>query len=122
MANSLRLILCALLAMPGWTEPARAQPAERPQQLHITIVESEGAINNIRQRTARESIVRVEDENHKPVAGATVLFLTPDSGPGGVFQGTRSLTVMTDPQGRAVARGFRPNRATGKFQIKVTAS
>ncbi|HWB95913.1 MAG TPA: hypothetical protein VG672_04405 [Bryobacteraceae bacterium] len=102
--------------------PAWAQNAEAPHQLNLVIVESEGAINNIRQRTSREAIIQVEDENHKPVAGAAVTFLLPTDGPGGTFNGSRSLTVMTDSQGRAVARGFQPNNAVGKFQIQVKAS
>jgi len=87
------------------------------------IVEGEGAINNIRQRTAREPIVQVEDENRRPVAGAAVLFLLPDSGPGGTFaDGSRSLSVVTDSQGRAAAKGLRPGNVSGKFQIQVQAS
>lgn len=62
------VFLAALLASPA----AFAQ-----QALNLVIVEGEGAINNIRQRTARDPIVRVEDENHKPVAGAAVVFLLP---------------------------------------------
>ncbi len=96
---------------------------QAPMKLKIVIVEGEGAINNIRQRTAREPIVQVEDENDRPVAGATVLFLLPESGPGGTFpNGARSLTVMTDSNGRAVAKGLRPNNEAGKFQIQVEAS
>jgi hypothetical protein len=92
-------------------------------KLNIVIVEGDEAINNIRQRTAREPIVQVYDENHRPVAGAAVLFLTPQHGPSSVFaDGTHSLTVTTDQNGRAVARGLRPNRATGKYQIQVKAS
>jgi hypothetical protein len=89
--------------------------------LNIVIVESEGAINNVRQRTTREAIVQVEDQNHKPVAGAAVVFLLPDSGPGGTFAGAKSVTVVTDNQGRAIAR-LQPNRVTGKFQVRVSAS
>jgi len=97
------------------------QPAN--PKLNIVIVEGDEAINNIRQRTAREPIVQVEDENHRPVAGAAVIFLTPQHGPSAVFaDGTHSLTVTTDQNGRAVARGLRPNRATGKYQIQVKAS
>jgi len=91
--------------------------------LNLVIVEGEGAINNIRQRTAREPIVQVEDENHKPVAGAAVVFLLPNQGASGVFaNGARSLTVMTDNQGRAVAHGFHPNGVQGQVQMKVSAS
>lgn len=91
--------------------------------LNIVIVEGEGAINNIKQRTAREPIVRVEDENHKPVAGAAVIFALSNQGAGGSFGGgANSLSVVTDSQGRAVARGFHPNHVQGQYQIHVTAS
>src|SRR5690349_7663258 len=91
--------------------------------LNFVIVEGDGAINNIRQRTAREPIVQVEDENHKPVAGAAVVFLLPNQGASGAFaNGARSLTVMTDNQGRAIAHGFHPNGVQGQVQIKVSAS
>src|SRR5690242_19189293 len=100
-------------------------PASAQDQggLNLVIVEGEGAINNIRQRTAREPIVQVEDENHKPIAGAAVVFLLPDQGASGVFaNGARTLTVSTDAQGRAVAHGFHPNGVSGKLQMRVTAS
>ena len=115
------LSLSFLLAVP---DVARAAPqASAPAKLNIVIVEGEGAINNIRQRTAREPIVQVEDENHRPVAGAAVLFLLPENGPGGTFaNGSRSLSVTTDSQGRAVAKGLRVNDAKGKYQIQVEAS
>ena len=91
--------------------------------LNLVIVEGQGAINNIRQRTAREPIVQVEDENHKPIAGAAVVFLLPDQGASGVFaNGSHMLTVTTDSQGRAVAHGFRPNGVQGKLQMRVSAS
>ena len=113
--------LSCLLVLQMYTVPAVAQ--EGGGQLNIVIVEGEGAINNIRQRTAREPIVQVEDENHKPIAGAAVVFLLPDQGASGVFaNGSHTLTVMTDSQGRAVARGFRPNNVQGKFQMRITAS
>ena len=91
--------------------------------LNIVVVEGEGAINNIRQRTAREPIVEVQDENHRPVAGAAVVFSLPTQGAGGQFAGgAHSLTVITDAQGRAVARGLQPNGIKGQFQIHVNAS
>jgi len=87
------------------------------------IVDGDGAINNIRQRTAREPIVQVEDQNHKPVAGAVVVFLLPDHGASGVFaNGSHTLTVVSDAQGRAVAKGLKPNNVQGQMQMHVTAS
>lgn len=104
--------------------PLPAQQAPAPGlKLNIVIVEGEGAVENIRQRVSREPIVQVEDENHKPIAGAAVTFLLPNQGASGVFpNGSRSLTVLTDSQGRAVARGIRTNGVSGKMQIHVTAS
>jgi hypothetical protein len=92
-------------------------------KLNLVVVEGEGAINNIRQRTAREPIVQVEDQNHKPVAGAAVVFALPSQGASGTFAGgEHSITVISDSQGRAVARGFKPNQIQGQYQIHVNAS
>lgn len=92
-------------------------------QIKIIIMEGEAAINNIRQRTSREPIVQIEDENHKPVAGALVVFTLPDSGAGGAFpNGSKSMMVYTNKKGQAVARGYVANQVAGLFQIKVAAS
>jgi hypothetical protein len=115
------VLLCILLAVPPQT--ARADQAEPPTQLNIVIVEGEGAINNLRQRVVREPIVRVEDQNHKPVAGALVSFLLPGNGAGGTFaNGSNLLTVTTDANGQAVAHGIKANNFSGQYQIRVTAS
>jgi hypothetical protein len=91
--------------------------------LNLVVIEGEGATNNIRQRTAREPVVQVQDENHKPVAGAIVVFTLPSNGAGGVFaNGAKTLTMVSDNQGQAVARGFQPNGLKGQFKIHVNAS
>ena len=65
----------------------------------------------------------MEDENHKPVAGAAVVFTLPNQGATGVFSnGSHTLTLTTDSQGRAVARGIRLNRVSGRMEMRVTAS
>ena len=118
----LSLGLALLLVVPNvvYSSPLQAPGAAK---LNLVIIEGEGAINNVRQRTAREPIVQVEDENHRPIAGASVVFLLPDSGPSGVFSnGARTLQVMTDSKGRAIAKGLRLNDVSGKFQIRVEAS
>jgi hypothetical protein len=113
-------VLAILISIPA-TSVVDAQ--DIAPKLNIVIVEGDGAINNIRQRTAREPIIQVEDENHKPVAGAAVIFTLPGQGAGGTFAGnTQSLSVVTDSQGRAVAHGFHPNNVQGQYQIHVTAS
>jgi hypothetical protein len=115
-ASAVSLLLINLLTAPVWAQ-------DQQPKLEIVIVEGEGAINNVKERVNREPIVQVEDENHKPVAGAAVVFFLPNQGPGGTFaDGTRSLTVTTDSQGRAVARGIRYNKVSGQMQIRVTAT
>ena len=103
---------------------AVSMPAQEPAaSLSITILEGDNAIVNTRQRLSREAIVQVEDENHKPVAGAAVTFFAPNSGPSAVFSnGSNNITILTDNQGRAVVRGIKPNNVAGKAEIKVTAT
>jgi hypothetical protein len=109
------LLLLNYAGLPVW--------GQNPTSLQIVIVEGDGAINNVKQRVNREPIVQVEDENHKPVAGAAIIFFLPNDGPGGVFaNGTTSLTTTTNAQGQAVARGIRFNNQAGSMQIRVAAS
>lgn len=123
-SRNARALRCssAVLAVASLIVPQAAAQAPAAG-LQITILDGDDAMNNIRQRTAREPIVQVEDENHKPVAGAAVIFLLPNDGAGGAFAGgARTLTTVTDSKGQAVARGLRPNHTAGKFQIRVQAS
>lgn len=119
--SSFIIFLCGMLSM-GEMPPAPGQEQPAPK-LNIVIVDGEGAINNIRQRTAREPIVQVEDENHRPIAGAAVVFTLPSNGAGGVFaDGSQTFTTVTDAQGRAVASGLKPNQIAGRVEIRVNAS
>lgn len=121
ISRTLAVLLAWLIATPL---PAQT-PAQvtAPTQINILILEGEGAINNVRQRVAREAMVQVEDENHKPVAAAAVTFFLPGDGASGVFSnGSRSITVLTDEQGKAAVRGIRLNKVQGKMQIRVQAS
>lgn len=119
----LTLSLAILMGLPPGIAPAAGQAQPVPTKLNILIVEGEGAINNVRQRTAREPIIQVEDENRRPVAGVAILFMLPDSGPSGVFEGGgRTMATKTDSAGRAVAKGLRVNQVQGKFQIQVQAT
>jgi len=44
------------------------------------------------------------------------------SGASGDFAGAKTLSVVTDKNGQATARGLRTNQIPGKLQIYVTAS
>jgi len=113
--------LCCLLVLLACPRAGAQEAAAATPKLVITILDGEGALNDIRARTAREPIVEVQDENHKPVAGAAVLFSLPSSGPGGAFaNGAETLSTLTDEAGHAAATGLRPNGVQGSYDIHVT--
>jgi hypothetical protein len=122
--------ICALLAASLLVlepcAPLHAQAvAAPPRGLQIMILDGEGTLNNIQQRTAREPIVQVQDENHKPVAGALILFAihSGDGGAGGAFaNGATSLSVTTGADGTAKATGLLANSTKGSWQVSVNAS
>lgn len=119
-ASSVAACCVLLSSLAPW---AHAQAPGPGPQLVITILDGEGALNDIHQRTAREPIVQVEDENHRPIAGAAVLFTLPDAGPSGSFAGgAQTFSTVTDSTGRAVARGLRPNNVSGNYSIQVRAN
>ena len=62
--------VCLFLTLVAEFPAFAYQETAQIQKLNIEIVEGEGAVNNIRQRMAREPMVQVTDENRKPVAGA----------------------------------------------------
>jgi hypothetical protein len=97
--------------------------AAQDNQLHIVVLEGEGAINNVRATRAKEPVVRVEDARNQGVPGAAVTFMLPANGAGATFgDGGSSLTLTTDDRGEAVARGLHANRIPGTFQIRINTS
>jgi hypothetical protein len=114
------LVIVLVLLLSG--QPALEAQAPPPLKLQITILEGEGALNNIKQQTAREPIVQVQDENHRPVAGALIIFTLPGSGPSGTFAGGSTVfDGVTDANGQVTATGLTPNKIAGRFQIQVDA-
>ena len=124
MSTRLDVCRCAALCIAiAIGAPSTFGQGAPPDDLKITILDGDNAVNSIRLRSAREPIVQVEDENHKRIPGAVVVFTLPSSGPGGTFlNGASTLTVTTDQQGRAMARGFHPNGVSGNFDIRINAS
>jgi hypothetical protein len=123
----LSVCLAAALGLPapGWGQQVsgpKSNLAQSSGDLKITVVQGEGAVNDVRAKTATAPIVEVRDSSDKPVVGAEVVFQLPAAGPGGVFNGwMRTQTARSDEQGRAAADGFAPNDQEGRFNIKVTA-
>jgi hypothetical protein len=91
--------------------------------LRISVVAGEGASQVINQKGRVDPVVQVQDANGKAIEGAEVAFTLPNQGPSGVFEnGSKTLTVTTDAEGRATGRGLVLNRLKGDFDIQVTAS
>lgn len=128
--STLAFALAAALVWGPGAQPLPAQIAGTtsqigPKSLHIDILEGEGASNNIRQRDAREPVIQVTDENHKPVAGAAVVFLIHGGGNGGsaTFAGQASTySTTTGADGIAHAPGLQVGQAPGSFTISVSAT
>jgi hypothetical protein len=120
-----RSLSTALVCLLFWqTCGAMSQAQAGPQsKLRVVILEGNEAVNDIGAGTAVQPVVRIEDENGQPLAGAMVVFTVPETGAGGVFaDGSKSLIVHTDLKGLAAARGLQPNKIEGPFQIRVDAS
>jgi len=119
-------LIALLSGLPAAAQVSQAASAESaPRSLHIVILDGENALNNIRERTAREPIIQVEDENHKPVSGAAVLFLihSGDNGAGATFaNGATSFSTKTGPDGKAQAQGLQTSQTPGSFTIAVTVT
>jgi hypothetical protein len=117
----LPLGLSLAISLNGLVPAALAQNI--PAGISIVVVEGEGITSGIRQRVARDPVVKVEDDDRQPVGGAAVVFVLPVSGTSGEFtDGSKTLTVVTDKNGLAAARGLRTNQVPGELQIYVTAS
>jgi hypothetical protein len=120
---ALCLYLSALGILTGW-QPAVAQEAKpvTSADLKIVVLEGEDGVNFIKKKTAVRPVVEVRDRNDAPVAGASVVFLLPQYGPGGTFaSGGKMMTVVTDSAGRATAGAMQPS-GSGAFKISITAS
>jgi hypothetical protein len=115
----LSLVLCLVLLQLLLPAADGQQPL--PTELNVTVMAGEGATNNLRER-AHQPVVRVEDENHRPISGAAVVFILPTEGASGDFDGSKTLVVTTDAQGVAAAHGFKTNQTPGKVVILATAS
>jgi hypothetical protein len=109
-------LCCALLV----STTAGAQAPEEQPRFQLVVVRGDDAQNNIKKGRATKAVVEVRDRNNKPVAGVAVLFLLPDSGPGGSFVGgAQTASVTTNSAGQASVT-YQPNNVAGKFNMKAS--
>jgi len=94
-----------------------------PVVIQLRVVEGEGTVYAVGSRATRGLMIKVSDENGKPVDSAAVSFQLPADGPSGVFGGgIKTAIVNTQPDGMATVWGMQWNKIPGPFQITVTAS
>jgi hypothetical protein len=111
-------LICQLLALQ-WT---LEKPLEGQQALRVVVLEGEGNKNVTQQISPRPLVVRVESANNGPVEGATVTFTAPSTGPSGDFANdSRSIRVLTGPDGVASPGLYHPSAVQGRYSIQVRA-
>ena len=88
--------------------------------LRIVVLEGEGSVNIIQQKTALKALVEVRDRNNAPVSGASVTFAVTGKG-GATVAGSQTVTVATNAAGQASLTGMTP-ASSGGLQISVSAS
>lgn len=96
--------------------------ADEVALLNLRVVEGEGSVYSIGARATRGITVEITDELARPVTGATVSFMLPDSGPSGTFSdGQRSVIAISNAEGRATVWGMQWNRTPGTVEVRITA-
>jgi len=108
-----------LLLIAGAIQASAFEQRQSTTELKIVVIEGEGAVNIIQQKTAVAPVIEVRDRNDQPVAGATVNFVVRAGR--ATFSGARTMSVTTNAAGRAAAAGFAPS-GTGALQIGATAT
>jgi hypothetical protein len=87
----------------------------RAAALTIVVVEGEGAVNIIQQKTAVAPVIEVRDRNDQPVAGASCALRFRKAG---FVQQRAHVSVTSDAAGRATAAGL---TATSAAPLQITA-
>jgi len=124
-----RSLLLTIATMVFWQ--ASSAFAGSPQSLsapdlEIAVLQGEDGVNIIKKKTAVKPVVEVRRKNALPGvgpvgAGVTVTFTVEGRGVAKFANGQRSMSVVTDSNGRAVAGQLRPLKQ-GPLNIKVEAT
>jgi protocatechuate 3,4-dioxygenase beta subunit len=112
----------ATATLAGVGEPlsfALRNLAGKPAAIVAGVAASESA--RVASRFPIRLAVTVADANNNPVRGARVTFTAPTHGPSGHFaKGARTVRVLTNASGIAVAPSFTAGRAAGGYVVTAT--
>ena len=111
----MRCLFVTLAALTVFLLPA---PAPEPgPKVNLAVVEGEGRSTTSHLVLHASPLRKLTRRTTNLSLPATVVFLLPNDGAGGAFpDGAQTLTTRTNGSGRAVARGFYPNKIQGKFE------
>jgi hypothetical protein len=124
-------LLLTLMTVVLWQPwPALAGSPQPPDNsdLEIVVLQGEDGVNIIKNKTAVKPVVEVRHKNYLPgvgvvggVAGAVVYFSLEGGNSAKFANGQKTMSVVTDANGQAVAGDLRPLRP-GPVNIKINAS
>src|SRR5262245_56735378 len=104
--NLISLSLALVLGTPFDSLCGQSMPTP-PTALNIVVIEGEGVVHNVQQRSRRDPAVRIEDQAGAPIKEAAVVFTLPTEGSSGEFSnGSKTLTLVTGADGLAKAQGL----------------
>ncbi|MGA7235664.1 MAG: hypothetical protein WBY44_08290 [Bryobacteraceae bacterium] len=98
--------------------------------LQIVVIQGEDGANIVQDGTFADTIVEVRDRNNVPIVGGAMITAgvvwglaahTGGATPGAFANGSNTITITADTQGRAVISGFRPS-GNGPISLQVNAS
>ena len=136
LSNAVSVFLIPLLvAAPVWAQtaqgplaaalpPAPGQLAPKtPGELHLRLVDSDGARVQANTRTEKGIAVQVTNADGAPVSDAAVAFRFSSSGASATFaDGSHSAVAYTDASGNAHVANFQWNEVPGAAALRITAT
>jgi hypothetical protein len=130
--KQLNYALClTLITSAAWCEQQSVrQDNDNSDDLQIVVIQGEDGANIVQDGTFADTIVEVRDRNNLPIAGGALVTAgvvwavathTGGAAPGAFANGSNTVTITADTQGRAVISGFHPS-GNGQINIQVQAS
>ncbi len=91
-------------------------------RLDVIVLAGDAGVNIVKAKKAVMPVVEVRDQDRHPVAGLSVTFSAPTSGPHVTFaRGSSTYSTVTDTNGRATVSTVTPV-GEGEFKINVSAT
>jgi len=91
-------------------------------RLDVIVLAGDAGVNIVKAKKAVMPVVEVRDQDRHPVAGLSVTFAAPTSGPHVTFaNGSSTYSTVTDTNGRATVPTMTPV-GQGEFKINVSAT